>query len=345
MLPSFGLVAATLVGSAAFGAVLGTFFLGLHEGRRNLILASLIAWAVGGIAFYGLVAIFARSSQPMATTLAIASAAAGLIGGAGFGFGWGGKKGAVLLGAASLVGFPLAMVLGWWVLQQGAAVIDASGFDAGRRILSFALADAGFIIYGALLGLLTPLCEEGWTDAPASAQLRTQTGSNVIEAIEAGTREGRAAASSGTMRAVTSAATGASAIAAVSTRARANLPPPLEPKRFEPTTRSSSSLEFDEADIALTPYEEQNPESLSEDMPVLLPDFDLGARGGRPNARRNMHPDYAADAQSDDTPGIGGMNASTRRKLEVEVELEDGNDEAAPIEMERDDEYGFLDEE
>ncbi|MCB9891681.1 MAG: hypothetical protein H6832_18420 [Planctomycetes bacterium] len=346
--PHVGLVAATVVGAAAFGAILAVVFLSLYDGRRRFVLTSLVGWAIGGLAFYGLVTMFARSTQPVTVTMAIASAAAGLFGGAGFGFGWGGRKGALLIGGASFVGLPVAMFLGWWALTRGATWIDASGIGV-QRIAIYALADLGFVLYGILLGVLTPLCEEEWVDDTPQTTRREVSG-DIATAIHAGTREGRAAASSGGYAAVQASASSA-IVAKITNRKVETAAPPLEPRKFEPSNQSAldsgaefgeDSLEFDESDIALTPYEEQNPDALTEDMPVLRPDFDLGAAGGRPSTTRNLHPDYSTDAASSELPGIGGMNASKRQRLDVEVELEGQHDSA--IEMDRDDEYGFLDE-
>lgn len=328
VVPEVGIWAGTIAGAAMFGAVLGLAFLSLYDGKRRFVLQSVLGWACAGLVLCAFVQAFHRPTQSLATTCLIGSVGAGLVGGASFGHGWGGPKGGLLIGGASLLGFPLAMVFGWWSLQAGAAWLDASGLGTGNRVVVFALADVGFIVYGALVGLLTPLCEEHWV---AESTQTERAPEDITAAIHAGTREGRAEAASGRYAAV-----GTTVAAATGIPVANALATPQAPRiaAAPPASRDADTFEFDDSDVALTPFEEQNPEAETEA-------FDLGEIGGRPSSRRLLHPDYAP-AGDDTRPGDPLEDPALRHpRIEVELESDDGELDVA---MDDDDEYGFLEE-
>lgn len=335
-----GLWVATLAAWGVFGLVFGFVFSGAYDGRKKLPMWSLFGWLGAGVLFCAFASLLGvnKSEAP----LMLSAGVAGLVGGAGFGWGWGGQRGSLLIGLASLVAIPISTWLAQWTTINGVKWMLESGLRPNMVVI-YVLSMSGFVAYGLLIGYLTSLCAETWEpDVPVRQRMRGLE----EELAQHDSPRGRV---SGVARSAAFAAPVAAAGAAAT---------PLHETlgiRAAPTLEQAGgadALTFDDGDVALTPFEEGGGAALGSGYDDD-DDMFLGQSGGRSMGGRNLHPDYAGESHTTTSDvGVGGFGASVSRPGpdRIEVDLQDAgdssrsasNDESIEMSVDEEDEYGFL---
>ena len=350
-----GIWTSVTLASATFGAVAAAVLQGLMPRERKLKLWAGAGWALGGLMFCILFRelVLSRGTSATAMHMLIPAVAAGVIGGLGFGIGWSGVSAGLLLGLASGILLPGSLWFNTWVMAHaGAWLLNVVPMPTmAAKIVVWILALGGFAVYGACIGLLLGLFDES-------------EGGTIVSAAPLEARRSAAPRPS----AFPVARSNASVAAVPAVRRASDDPPPEPAPPPKPKMPAEDEITFQSDSVAITPYEETNPETeyARGGLPPAPPD--LSAKGTFQTSRRNYHPDFQpgadgktsgelrimrnyhpifgdVDPNADDNPSLPDALSplgTSSETYEVELEGDQRHDEVDITQ--EDDDYGFLNE-